>query len=141
MLTAGLLITVYIAYVIKSPAVDAGLTESGAVEFINKYEKHFLVVKLLGDDLEKWNYWQMCQYLQHVIWMSYFHYSLAISRLLDQNPFVVVYAAITQVSNKSLKAMQMFETMAPIRSKEKKDEEYSEEVKWTTTKYEELMVD
>ena len=59
LLGTGLLLAVSAAFTIKSPAFNNNLAENAGVIFINNYQKHWIAVLLFGDDLERWNYWQM----------------------------------------------------------------------------------
>lgn len=71
----------------------------------------------------------MISWYQTVVWGCFFQFSMALSRLLDVSPEAMIDAGITQVSNKGVKAMQIFETLAPIRPKETIEKEYTPKIK------------
>ena len=62
-----LIIVIFLAWEIKCPNPSSDKQNSG-VRFINSIEKHKWIVQALGEDVDKWTYYQVGSFLQTVIW-------------------------------------------------------------------------
>lgn len=53
---------------------------------------------------------------------------MAISRLVDKNPDALLNEEFSKMNNKTLKLLQLFETLVPKRAQDLRDKEYSEAI-------------
>ena len=80
-------------------------SENWVVELINKYQSHELVLQVLGPSVPYYSVHQFANYLRHVVWQSFFQFSLAMSRLVDRNPDQLLAEAFNKMNAKTLKVL------------------------------------
>lgn len=127
MAVGGLMICAYIGFEMKMPTQIN--SDNWVVELINKYQTHEYVLQALGPSTPFYTIHQFANYLRHVLWQSFFQFSLAISRLVDKNPVQLLNEQFTKINSKTMKLLQIFETLVPKREKTIRSNEYSPPIK------------
>jgi hypothetical protein len=126
MAVGGLMISAYMVFEMKMPKQLN--SDNWVVEFINRYQTHEYVLQILGPSVPFYTIHQFSNYIKSVLWQSFFQFSLAMSRLVDRNPDQIIGEQFAKLNSKTLKLMQVFESVVPKRKKETIDLEYSETI-------------
>ena len=68
------------------------------------------------------------KFLKEVIWQCFFQFSIAISKIVDENPEANIDKGLQKIASKSIKSLHCLELMNPKRSEEIRRKELSEKL-------------